>query len=71
MHKEQQHGGLENPNSTVLKYLGSLYLRDFWGAIRIKFEAGKAVHILQEESFIPERMTEKPRNTNNVSSSNR
>jgi hypothetical protein len=56
--------GVVNPETkTTIAYLEQLAQTDFWGAIRIKFESGRAVHILREESLIPGRMTGNPRNT--------
>jgi hypothetical protein len=68
-HNLSTHAGLKNSNNTVLAYLESLSQGGFWGAVRIKYEAGRAVHILREESLIPERMTESPRKNINVHSS--
>jgi hypothetical protein len=70
MHKQNiPFGDLTNPNNIAINYLRGLAQCGFWGAIRIKFEAGKRVHILREESLIPGRMTEESEKKSNVASS--
>jgi hypothetical protein len=56
--------GVTSPETrTTIAYIEKLAQTDFYGAVRIKFESGRPVHILREESLIPERMTEYPRKT--------
>jgi hypothetical protein len=44
----------------ALAYVGTLAQDGFWGAVKIRFEAGRAVHIAQEESLIPSKLMETP-----------
>jgi hypothetical protein len=54
------------PTDTLkaLAHLEALCQSGFWGAVKVKIENGRATHILQEESFLPVNLTEKPNNTN-------
>jgi hypothetical protein len=44
----------------VIAHITSLAQAGFWGAVKVKFEAGRAVHIIQEESFVPAALSEEP-----------
>jgi hypothetical protein len=54
------------PTDTLktLAHLEALCQSGFWGAVKVKFENGRATHILQEESFLPVNLTEVPNNPN-------
>jgi hypothetical protein len=59
------------PTDTLkaLAHLEALCQSGFWGAVKVKFENGRATHIVQEESFLPVNLTESP-NYPNVSRNN-
>jgi hypothetical protein len=52
------------PNQSTVDYLCSLGEQAFWGAITLKYEGGKIVHLRKEESFKPSSLSEVPRSTN-------
>jgi hypothetical protein len=51
----------QTSNDGILTYLSTLANDHFWGAITLKFEAGRIVHIRKEENFKPVDLSEKPR----------
>jgi hypothetical protein len=55
-----------NANESSVIYLDELDKSHFWGSVTLKYEAGRIVHIRQEQSFKPFELSERPR-TNYVS----
>lgn len=51
-------------NNSTVTYLQSLGNGGFWGSVTIKFEARNAVHISRQESIIPSKLKDNPRNKN-------
>jgi hypothetical protein len=49
-------------NQRAMEYLIGLARNGFWGAVTIKFEGGQAVHISRQESIIPSKLKEEPKN---------
>jgi hypothetical protein len=47
-------------NQTI-RYIEALASGRFWGALTLRFEDGRIVHMKKEESIIPSRLTEDPR----------
>lgn len=43
-----------NNLDTVLEYLRQLSTQHFYGAINVKFHAGKIIHLSKQESLLPE-----------------
>jgi hypothetical protein len=44
-------------NKSAIDYLHRLASEKFWGALTIKFEAGRIVHIRREENLKPEELS--------------
>jgi len=55
---------MTTPNQTAVEYLRSLADQGFWGAITLKYEGGKIVHVRKEENLKPSSLSELPRLTN-------
>jgi hypothetical protein len=52
---------MDDLNKSSIEYLWGLANEKFWGSISIKFEAGRIVHIRQEENLKPEELSRKVR----------
>ena len=51
-------------NQTAIDYLRSLAEQGFFGAITLKYEAGKVVHLRKEENLKPSDLSGTPEKTN-------
>ena len=51
-------------NETSIDYLRSLAKQGFWGAITLKYEAGKIVHLRKEENLKPSDLSGTPERVN-------
>jgi hypothetical protein len=51
-------------NETSIDYLRSLAKQGFWGAITLKYEAGRIVHVRKEENLKPSDLSGTPEKTN-------
>jgi hypothetical protein len=49
---------------TAIDYLRSLAERGFWGAVTLKYEAGKVVHLRKEENLKPSDLSGTPERMN-------
>ena len=58
---------MSHANEVTKRLLEDLELSRFWGAVSLKYEAGRVVHIRKEESIKPEELTLSghPRSNNN------
>jgi len=54
-------------NAAVIDYLRSLAEQGFWGAITLKCEGGKIVHIRKEENLKPSDLSGTPERLNDRS----
>jgi hypothetical protein len=50
------------PNQAIVDYLRNLADQEFWGAITLKYEAGKIVHLRKEENLKPSDLSGTPEN---------
>lgn len=48
-------------NISTHEYLHALAEARFWGALTIKFEGGRVVHLRKEENLKPEELTGEPK----------
>jgi hypothetical protein len=55
---------LHPDTAKTLAHLEALCESGFWGTVRVKFESGRATHIIQEESLVPANLSEFPRSQN-------
>jgi len=51
-------------NQTAINYLRSLAEQGFFGAITLKYEAGRIVHVRKEENLKPSDLSGTPEKTN-------
>lgn len=51
-------------NQTAIDYLRSLADQGFWGAITLKYEGGKVVHVRKEENLKPTDLSGTPERVN-------
>ena len=53
--------GTGNGNAAVFEYIKRLADSGFFGAVTLKYEAGRIVHLRKEENLKPSELSESPR----------